>query len=436
MKDIFLNFLKHSCAFLLLMSTAGYSVDQKTSFADYLEEIRKEGGDIREYTFNSDLKILAGAYLNYSVKNIIVAFDMSASTKFESHNLDRHGNKIERPANATKHIALAQAEALSLVFKYLAQTNSNDAKLYLTGFSLNAQRPVGIAFPYTLNLDYNLNDLAKDLPNKLPYPQFDGTYLTGALREVLKASESITMGNTLFVIVTDGQTSDAEKTSELLKEVITKFTGDTIHFRFDILTIGAGSILDKSTKIVRDAGLTQVRSRSERFSDFSHVSSNSPYFGGAQCNRGYLELLSSLKSTHGKGQYGGAYKDYEDLQLILSNYFADLDNGAHKLLIEADKGGFWQAKDWQLNVVEKFLSSDNLKVTGTYSSGDFIVDIVINPKTGLIEMTDAYGKTRRCLWLESSCLKLDQRGDSFVYDVSSSQPVIQNMINRNFPTQN
>lgn len=434
MNNIFLNFLKHSCIFLLLMSTTGYSADPK-SFSEYLKKLEAEKHAVREYTFNSDLKILEGNYANYSVKNIIVAFDMSGSTELTKQDYDRQGNKIIRPVNATKHIALAQAEALSLVLKYLAKTNSNDAMLYLTGFSLTAQQPLVISFPQPINYASDLTEIANNLPNILPYPQFDGTYLTSALQEVLKVSSSINMGHTLFIIVTDGQTSDSDKTSALLKDVIMKFTGNAdSRFRFDILSIGAGSIIDKSNKII-DANSTKIFSTAERFSNFSHVYSSNSHFGGAQCNRGYLELLTSLKSPLGKGQYGGAFKDYEELQEILSGFFANLDNGAHKLFIEADNGGFWHAKDWQLNVLEQFLSSGHPPVKSFYSSRDFEVEIKISSKTGLITMTNQKGVKRRCLWLDSSHISAVQREDG-AFDISSPYPVVQNFLNRNFPKRN
>ena len=444
---IMINKIKY--AFIFLGLTCFSSAVLAMNFNDYLQSIPEgnPGTHPSEYTFNPSLLPLPGDYSQYQVSNVILLFDTSGSTAFSSDRGGRRGGGSRRgsvvtpPQQAvdpqkpqTKHIALAQLEGLSLALKYLAQTSTSaapgNARLYLVGFSGNAQRPIAeeLSFPALISSSAQFEAIAHRLPQIMPRPEFGSTSLGKGLEEVLKAE--IDPGPTLMIVVTDGQTSDASQTAELVNQLSLKVAGSEVPgFRFDVITIGAGSIaLDSLDGGSRRQSVSTFSERAGRFSSAA-ASSNS-----SQCNRAYLEGLTAFASALGKGKYSGAYQDYSDLNQALHFFFSGKDDGSHALFIQSDTPGLlWRAQSHQYVFVDEFIRYGIPGTPYTFDKLGYQATIEQDPTTKLIRVTDVRGKQRYYLWEKASHLKATTSpAGSTTVKVTSDVTEIQNLINTYF----
>ncbi len=414
-------------------------------FQEYLNSLSRAGAPAREREFNSQLVPLAGDYSQYQVDNVFVLFDTSGSTQFASHTGRNRGgggggrfsssssSLLEDPIITgvqTKHIALAQLEGLSLALKYLAQTPIQNAHFYLVGFSSTAQRSQQLEFPQLIQTAQMFQTIAETLPEIMPKPQFQGTLLGNGLEEILHSS--VQPGNSLLILVTDGQTNDALLTAQLLSRLSSRVTeeGRSGH-RFDILTIGAGSI---TANLLSESS---SRSEARRNQPMTAAARQSCFLtrgrsAGSECDLDYLESLTAFVSPLGKGRYSGAYGDYSDLNKVLSSFFSGEGEGSYCLFIQSDvKGRLWPARSYQYRFINEFLSQESHDGLYVYNHDQYKVNIQKNALSGLIQVTDEAQQTRSYLWEQASQLIVQQHEDGTVR-VTSQNPEIQKIIHENF----
>lgn len=296
------------------------------NYQDYLNSLTELNPDERNFTPIESLE-LDGVSCNYS--KVYILIDNSGSTSGNMgamYGFSRRGGlrgrsevltpevqpESQPEVKKTKHISLAEYEAASLVLSYLSKLNftSPGVSLKISGFSSNVQNGLEVEIRGL----FEFADIAENLPNIMPYPEFHGTSLSPSLSEITE------IDNSLLVIITDGRISDIELTSE----VLTSFRQQLEENRktLDIITIGAGSISVgiEAERPIR-ADVLCGRQLRERFTRAS--SSTSMHL--SECNIEYLESLSLFKTTFGKSTYSGAYGDYSDLNRKLQCFFTGVD---------------------------------------------------------------------------------------------------------------
>lgn len=308
-------------------ATRASAQDEEKTLAAYLKGLSGQAGlSEREYTFNRGLTCLLPeddvqrtaiqeGVNGYNTQNVLVAYDVSgsiyslsggasgmgrggggSSSRFSSMAVAAPAAVVSAPGgpsddaaapvvdvSATKHVALAQAEGLAAVFQWLSHTGIGETDLYLLGFDSRVHYPVGIPFPAKVPSPQHYRELASRLDQILPYAG-GGTSLAPAL-EVLRGCSPHKRGNTLLVVVTDGQTDDADATGKLLATL--SMESSAAGHRFDILTVGAGAIVTSGTQV----GIVDIAVSSDqlvfitgRMSNFSHAVGYQASFSGSQCN--------------------------------------------------------------------------------------------------------------------------------------------------------
>ncbi|MCX7343204.1 MAG: VWA domain-containing protein, partial [Proteobacteria bacterium] len=404
---------------------------------------------------------LKAALKNYTVQNVCVLYDVSGSTyelgggaggsRFGGGGRFSRGcgggrfagadaedlsaslvpdAKVVEPVGAkTKPIFLAEAESLSLLLKALAYTKKVESNFYLLPFDSSPQMPIGISFPQPVSDPKEYDRFAANLDNILPYSG-GGTSLAPALSLLMGELGKSALGDTLLVIVTDGQTSDAEQAGRLLSELAAGFSAK--NRRLDVLTIGAGSIVSESQPGivlgVSDEGRLMLSKT--RFSHFSHVSGGHHSYSGAQCNDAYLKALTLFKSENGGGRYCGAYRDYRDMMQTALELLSGTNDGSYALWVQGGAGSFWVPKAHQWDIIKDYKAHGTEGADYAYNKSGVIVTVSKDPSAGgLLRVTDEYGRTRCYLFEQKSQLKVKQSLDvnglsTGAFDVSSDNAEI------------
>ena len=135
---------------------------------------------------------------------------------------------------------MAQAEALARLLRFLSRTGCDNSNFFLFGFSGSTQQPVGLSVPHRIEKAGQFANIAKNLNRHLPRPEFGDTYLGPALEHAISLLQKSALGHTLFIVITDGQTSDPTVTAKLLIEHSKRLT--EAGKNLDIFVVGAGSI--------------------------------------------------------------------------------------------------------------------------------------------------------------------------------------------------
>lgn len=438
----------------------------------HCESLVTSGLPAQQRTFDSTLQftlpsgaegasVLAGLK-EYSVQNICVLYDVSGSTY--STDDGRGGGRGSRggggggrfsrvmmadeeasvlsaclvpdaPSKSepkTKPIFIAQAEGLSLLLKALSHTKAQPSSLYMLAFDSKPYLPIGINFPQEIKDPKEYKQIAENLDSILPYCG-GGTSLAPALTVLRGALEKSPPADTLLVIVTDGQTDDADATGKLLTGLSASLTA--AERRLDILTIGAGSIVSQSKAglalDVNDQGRLMLSCT--RFSHFSHATGGSSSYSGAQCNDAYLKALTYFKTDQGgRGRYCGAYRDYQDMQQVVLELLSGVNDGSYELWVQGDlPGTFWAPKAHQWDIVRDYKA--NGKEVDSYEYDRNAVHAIVNKDPaagGVLRVTDDYGKIRCYLFEQKSQLLvktlLDGNGQpTRSFAVTSAIPEIQ-----------
>jgi len=454
-------------------ATRASAQDEEKTLAAYLKGLSGQAGlSEREYTFNRGLTCLLPkddaqratiqeGVKGYNTQSILVAYDISGSTyslsggasgmgrvggggggRFASTAIAAPAAIVSAPGgpsddaapvvdvSATKHVALAQAEGLAAVFQWLSHTGIGETDLYLLGFDSQVHYPVGIPFPAKIPSPQHYRDLAGRLDQILPYAG-GGTSLAPAL-DVLMGKAPHKRGNTLLVVVTDGQTSDADATGKLLATL--SMESAAAGHRLDILTVGACAIVTSGTQVgIVDVAVSsnQLVFIAGRMSNFSHAVGHQSSFSGSQCNMAYLQGLVDFASPDGRKRYGGAYRDYEDLQVVLAGFFSGTDDGSCRLFAQSDSAGFWPAKQHQWNAIKEFLINGKEGEDYSYNRDTYELTLKKDPAAGgVLRVKDVYGIQRCYLFEPAGKLVvnhlLDAQGElTGTLLVSSSDPVVQ-----------
>lgn len=440
----------------------------------HCESLVTSGLPAQQRTFDSTLQftlpsgaegaaVLAGLK-EYSVQNVCVLYDVSGSTYTtdDGSGGGRGGSRFgggggggrfsrvmmadeeasvlsaclvpEAKAKEpkTKPIFLAQAEGLSLLLKALAHTKAQPSSLYMLAFDSSSHLPHGIDFPQEIKDPKEYKQIAENLDSILPYAG-GGTSLAPALALLGSALEKKAPADTLLVIVTDGQTNDADATGKLLTGLSASLTA--AERRLDILTIGAGSIVSQSKAglvlDVNDQGRLMLSCT--RFSHFSHATGGSSSYSGAQCNDAYLKALTYFKTDQGgRGRYCGAYRDYQDMQQVVLELLSGVNDGSYELWVQGDlPGTFWAPKAHQWDIVRDYKA--NGKEVDSYEYDRNAVHAIVNKDPaagGVLRVTDDYGKIRCYLFEQKSQILvntlLDGNGQpTRSFTVTSAIPEIQ-----------
>lgn len=328
---------------------------------------------------------------------------------------------VEDAPLKTKHISLAQAEGLARIFNILAHTKNDDSELFLLSFSSSVQDPVNISVPHHISSAQAFADIAQNLSNILPQPNFGGTRLSPALSVAFSHINKSPADDTLLIVVTDGQTDDSNKTSLLLAEY-SKRLGNCGK-RFDIFAVGAGSIATANNYYIETRGFQRY---GERHSNFSHVSGNHPTYSGSECNMGYLQGLVNFKTLLGRGAYEGAYLDYSALVNKFMDFLIGKDDTANGLYVQGDNGKWWAPKSHQYLLAEYFLSQEQDQVKydrDTIKANVYKISDPILSKN-IIKVVGEYGPGRYYLCAPKNLLVFNPSDKT----LSSTNPEIQKAI--------
>ncbi|MEI6628452.1 MAG: vWA domain-containing protein, partial [Alphaproteobacteria bacterium] len=442
------------------------------SLKDHCASLGESGLPAQQRTFDPNLQFsipdgaegdtLKAALKNYTVQNVCVLYDVSGSTyelgggaggsRFGGGGRFSRGcgggrfagadaedlsaslvpdAKVVEPVGAkTKPIFLAEAEGLSLLLKALPHTGMGSSNFYLLPFDSSPHMPIGISFPQPVSDPKEYDKFAANLDNILPYSG-GGTSLAPALSLMMGELGKSALGDTLLVIVTDGQTSDAEQAGRLLSELAAGFSAK--NRRLDVLTIGAGSIVSESQPGivlgVSDEGRLMLSKT--RFSHFSHVSGGHHSYSGAQCNDAYLKALTLFKSENGGGRYCGAYRDYRDMMQTALELLSGTNDGSYALWVQGGAGSFWVPKAHQWDIIKDYKAHGTEGADYAYNKSGVIVTVSKDPSAGgLLRVSDEYGRTRCYLFEQKSQIKVKQILDASGlptsnFDVSSANTEIK-----------
>jgi hypothetical protein len=447
-------------------------VHQRKSLKDYGSSLGESGLPAQQRTFDPNLhfsipdgaegEVLKAALKQYTVQNVCVLYDVSGSTydlggggggsRFGGGGRFSRGcgggrfagadaedlsaslvpdAKVAEPVGAkTKPIFLAEAESLSLLLKALPHTGMGASNFYLLPFDSSPQMPIGIIFPQLVNDPKEYDKIAANLDNILPYSG-GGTSLAPALSLMMGELRKSALGDTLLVIVTDGQTGDAAETAKLLTALSAGFS--SANRRLDVLTIGAGSIVSESQPGVvlgiSDEGRLMLSKT--RFSHFSHVAGGHHSYSGAQCNDAYLKALTLFKSENGGGRYCGAYRDYRDMMQTTLELLSGANDGSYALWVQGGAGSFWAPKAHQWDIIKDYKEHGTEGADYAYNKNEVIVTVGKDPSVGgLLRVSDEYGRTRCYLFEQKSQIRVRQILDAnglptSAFDLSSGNAEIQ-----------
>jgi hypothetical protein len=442
------------------------------SLKDHCASLGESGLPAQQRTFDPNLQFsipdgeegdtLKTALKRYVVQNVCVLYDVSGSTydlggggggsrfggggrfsrgcgggRFAGADAEDLSTslvpdaKVAEPVGAkTKPIFLAEAEGLSLLLKALPHTGMGASNFYLLPFDSSPQMPIGISFPQLVNDPKEYDKLAANLDNILPYSG-GGTSLAPALSCMIGALGKGALGDTLLVIMTDGQTDDHGQTGKLLSALSSGFSA--ANRRLDVLTIGAGSIVSESQPgialSISDEGRLMLGKT--RVSHFSHVAGGHHSYSGAQCNDAYLKALTLFKSENGGGRYCGAYRDYRDMMQTTLELLSGANDGSYSLWVQGGAGSFWAPKAHQWDIIKDYKEHGTEGADYAYSKNEVIVTVSKDPSVGgLLRVTDEYGRTRCYLFEQKSQLKVKQILDASglptsTFDLSSGNSEIQ-----------
>ncbi len=447
-----------------------FSSQVQQSLKDYCASLGEDGLPAQQRTFDPKLQFLIpdgaeGDALKaamVTLKNVCVLYDVSGSTydlggggggsrfggggrfsrgcgggRFAGADAESLSASLVPDAKAaepvgakTKPIFLAEAEALSLLLKALPHTGMGASNFYLLPFDSSPRMPIGISFPQPVSDPKEYDKLAANLDNILPHSG-GGTSLAPALSLMMAELGKCALEDTLLVIVTDGQTDDAERSGRLLSELAAGFTAKSR--RLDVLTIGAGSIVSESQPGialgVSDEGRLMLSKT--RFSHFSHVAGGHHSYSGAQCNDAYLKALTLFKSENGGGRYCGAYRDYRDMMQTTLELLSGTNDGSYTLWVQGGVGSFWVPKSHQWDIIKDYKANGTEGADYAYNKSGVVVTVSKDPSAGgLLRVTDEYGRTRCYLFEQKSQLKVKQILDANglatgTFDVSSGNDEIK-----------
>ncbi len=178
-------------------------------------------------------------------KQVVFIIDVSASVTYGYNGIQHPSTPLKPGEIKTKHVLLAELEAASLVLDALSQSQRNkETKLYLVDFS-SATHHQPDEFPRIMSTSDDWKRIAANLPEHLPYPSGGSTCLAPAVWAV---AEKINQGDTLLVILTDGQASDARDAANSLEALKKKL--EESGSKLDIMAIGAGSLAPAGCRLV------------------------------------------------------------------------------------------------------------------------------------------------------------------------------------------
>jgi hypothetical protein len=340
---------------------------------------------------------------------------LRAGKSLDFQKIDELAQNDQQEQVKTKHISLAQAEGLARIFKILSLTENNNTNLFLLSFSNDIQLPVGIAMPHVVAQAKDYAHIARNLCQILPRPSFGGTSLAPALERAVLVMQKAALGNTLLIIVTDGQTSDPQPTARLLNDLSKNL--EAAGKILDIFAVGAGSIITSHVvPVVRHIGF---ESYNDRFSNFSHVSGSSASFSANECNMGYLQSLTNFKTLFGRGAYEGAYLNYSALNEKFIDFLTDEKDMSNGLYIQRKSGKWWSAKSHQYKIAQAALLSDEKIINYEKDQVKATIIKLDDPtlSKNIIKVTDRQGVTRFYLCAPKHLLEFDV--DSGVLTTSS-----------------
>jgi hypothetical protein len=363
---------------------------------------------VDEGIFNPGANLPQSA-LAYGAQQVVICIDTSASTVLGNHSFARGSRsgvplfeesvvpaeqQVEKTVE-TKHILAAEVEGAARILKTLASHMRNPVDVLLICFSNDFQLPIDGQLKRTISSPDEMNALADNLLNILPTPENRGTNLAPALTKITEKLEW--NKHTLLTILTDGQTSDATKSAEILQEMSKAFSISEVPF--DIISVGAGSLGNPVQKEVpRFGATTQVdflQSVGERISMHSNVFRQGASFSGAECNRGYLEQITLFHNGLGAGVYAGAYQDYKDLINVVEGMMTGVNDGKPMIFVESNEHGlWWPAKEHQYKFIAAITEADTSELD--YHKNGFKAKI---EKTvdGKVFVTDEFGRKRKYL---------------------------------------
>ncbi len=342
--------------FKLLALTAFFGtsgVSATDNYAHYLAALKAQGKPEREWTINRPRP--PQQFFQYRAENVVVLFDASGST---GYYMGCAGLEYE-----TKHVSLAQFEALCLVFAYLAQSQMDHSSLFLSSFSGTIAFP-NIGFPHNVVRASEYAKIADNLEHILPRPEEGCTYLAPNLKRLIGMEQPLTCScqDTLVIIVTDGEVSDASETGKYLNDLSRHLSVNGK--RLDMLVIGAGSLGSKVEDLSTLFG--NAMSLIDRADERGQKLCATTQVQDGKCKTEYLASLVNFKSVpFGRGIFAGAYDHYEDLNRALFGFFSGQKDGSKVFYIQADTPNtFMRAEPFQHYALAKYFNQneDNLTI--------------------------------------------------------------------------